>query len=290
MKTIIPHQIECARLPISSSRDRGWETILVQQFQNPAGEGNFLHHDEHTLSFSLSPRPVRMQQTQAGKTFSGLFGKGHISITPAQVPFFARWDSDDRYLQIRIASQFIQNVARETIDSSPDRLELLTEFRVRDPQIEAIAMMLLSELQQENPGSRLYIESLANVLAVHLIRQYTAVKPHIPLYEGGLPQRELMQVLDYIHAHLDRDIKLSDLAALLEMSQFHFSRSFKQAIGTTPYQYLLQQRIERAKQLLKQSDRSIVDIALSCGFNSHSHLSQQFRQVTGMTPKTYRAE
>jgi AraC family transcriptional regulator len=171
---------------------------------------------------------------------------------------------------------------------NPDRLELLPEFRMRDPQMEAIGMMLLTELQQENLGSKLYIESLSNVLAVHLIRQYTAAKPNLPIYEGGLPQRQLMQILDYIHAHLDQDIKLSDLAALLDISQFHFSHLFKQAIGTSPYQYLMQQRIERAKLLLK-TERSIMEIALECGFNSHSHLSKQFRQLTGMTPTAYRA-
>jgi AraC family transcriptional regulator len=88
---------------------------------------------------------------------------------------------------------------------------------------------------------------------------------------------------------IDRNIKLSDLAALLDMSQFHFSHMFKQSIGTSPYQYLIQQRIERAKQLLKQTNRSIMDIALECGFNSHSHLGQQFRQLTGITPKSYRS-
>jgi AraC family transcriptional regulator len=72
------------------------------------------------------------------------------------------------------------------------------------------------------------------------------------------------------------------------MSQFHFSYLFKQSIGTSPYQYLLQQRIERAKKLLKESDRPIIDIALECGFNSHSHLTKTFRQLTGITPKVYR--
>lgn len=114
--------------------------------------------------------------------------------------------------------------------------------------------MLLTELQQGNGSSRLYIESLTNVLAVHLIRQYTTAQPQHPVYEGGLPQRQLAQVLDYMHDHLEQDIKLADLAALLNMRQFHFSHLFKQAIGITPYQYLLQQRIERAKQLLKESD------------------------------------
>jgi AraC family transcriptional regulator len=230
-----------------------------------------------------------MLQIRGGKTYTGLYGKGDISITPAKIPFFARWDGEDHYLQIRITSQFIQSVAREALAMNPDRLELLSESRIRDPQIEAISMMLLTELQQENLGGKLYIESLANVLAIHLIKQYATTKSQLPTYEGGLSQRQLLHILDYIHEHLDRDIKLVDLADRLGISQFHFSDLFKQSLGITPYQYLLRQRIERAKQLLKQGDQSIVDIAFLCGFSSHSHLSKQFRQLTGMTPKAYRA-
>jgi AraC family transcriptional regulator len=192
-------------------------------------------------------------------------------------------------LQIRIASQFIQNVARETIANDPDRLELRLEFQTRDPQLEAIGMMLLTELKHENLGSRLYIESLANVLAVHLLRQYTAPKTRFIVYESGLSERQILQVVKYINEHLNQDIKLADLAALLDISESHLSHRFKQSLGMTPHQYLLQQRIERAKQLLKQGDHSIMDIAFLCGFNSHSHLSKQFRQLTGITPKAYRA-
>jgi AraC family transcriptional regulator len=289
MKKTATHQIECASVPIFSSRNQGWENILVEQFQYPAGEGRLHYRNEHVICMSLAPRPVRLLQIQDGKTYSGLYGKGDLSIMPAEAPFFARWDGDDRLLQIRIPSRFIEQVATEALGINPDGLELVPKFRTRDSQIEAIAMMLLSEMKQENIGSRLYIESLVNVLSVHLIRQYAAAKPHLPLYESGLPQHQLRQVLDYINDHLDGDIKLADLAALLGMSQFHFSYLFKRSIGTSPYQYMLQQRIERAKQLLKQTERSIMDIALDCGFNSHSHLSKQFRQLTGITPKVYRA-
>lgn len=287
--TTVTHPIETTCLPILSSQNQGWENILIEQFQHPSGEGGSSYSDEHTVSLSLAPRPVRLMQIQGGKTYTGLYGKGDISITPAKMPFFARWESDDHYLQIRIASRFIQSVAGETLDLNPDRLELLPEFRTRDRQIEAIGMLLLTELQQENLGSRLYIESLANVLAVHLLRQYAAAKPRLPIYEGGLPQRQLLQILEYINDHLSQDIKLADLAALLGISQFHFSHLFKQSIGMAPHQYLLQQRVERAKQLLKQTDQSIMDVAFSCGFNSHSHLSKQFRQLTGISPKAYRA-
>jgi AraC family transcriptional regulator len=289
MKPSTSRQIECANTPILSSRNQGWDNILVEQYQHPAGEGRLHYCNEHVICLSLAPRPVRLQQFQDGKTYSGLYGKGDFSIMPAKSPFFARWDSDDRFMQIRITSQFIRQVAREALGQNPDRIELLPEFRMRDPQIEAIAMMLLTELQQDNLGGKLYIDSLANVLAVHLLRQYTASHPHLSAFTGGLSQRQLQQVLEYIHEHLEQNIKLADLAQLLGISQFHFSTLFKKAIGTSPYQYLLQQRVERAKQLLKQTERSIMEIALECGFNSHSHLSKQFRQLTGLTPTAYRA-
>ncbi|MBW4518464.1 MAG: AraC family transcriptional regulator [Scytolyngbya sp. HA4215-MV1] len=290
MKTSAIRPPEPTNLPILSSQNQGWQNILVEQYQPPPGEGSCHYPDEHALCLSLATRPVRLLQVRGGKTYTGLYGKGDIAITPAKTPFFARWESDDHYLMIRIPSQFIQRVAQETIDKNFERLELLPEFRTRDAQIEAIGLLLLAELKQENLGGRLYIDSLANVLAVHLLRQYASVTPHLSIYQGGLPERQLLQILEYINEHLEQEIKLADLAALLNMSQFHFSHLFKQSIGIAPYQYLLQQRIERAKQLLKQTDQSITDIAFLCGFNSHSHLSKQFRQFTGMPPKVYRSQ
>jgi AraC family transcriptional regulator len=283
------HPLACTSQPLFSSQDRGWEHILVEEFHYPAGEGKMFYPNEHAIYLSLAPRPVRLLQIQEGQSYTGLYGKGDLAIAPAANTLFCRWDSDDRLLQIRINAQFMAQVATETLSIDPARLEVIPTFRTRDPQLETIAMLVLTELKQENLGSSLYIDSLANVLAVRLLRQYSASKPQLAIYEGGLPQRQLQQILDYIHAHLERDIKLADLAGSIGMSQFHFSHLFKQSIGTSPYQYLLQQRIERAKQLLKQTDRSIVDIAFSCGFNSHSHLSKQFRQIAGMTPKSYRS-
>lgn len=288
MKNPVAYPTESKFLPILSSRDQGWENILVSQFRHPPGEATCHFSEEHAICLSLASRPVPSLHIKGGKTQAGLYGKGDISLTPAKTPLFARWDNEDHFLEIRIAADFIETIAKETLSKNPEQIELLAEFRMRDPQLEAISLMLLAELQQENLGSRLYIESLTNVLAVHLLRQYATAKPHLPIYEGGLSQRQLVQVLDYINDHLEQEIKLADLAALLGMSQFHFSHLFKQAIATTPYQYLLQQRIERAKQLLKQTDQAIMEIALQCGFNNHSHLSQQFRRLTGMTPKSYR--
>jgi AraC family transcriptional regulator len=269
-----------------SSQNRGWENILVEQYQLPQNEAICHYPNKHSIYLSLAPRPVSLYQIRGKQSHTGFFSKGDIAITPADMSVFCRWEREDRFLQISISSDFVDTVARETMDR--ENLELIPQFHTRDRQIEASVMMLLGELQQENTGSSLYVESLTNLLAINLIRQYATSNTHLAIREGGLPQHQLMQVLEYIDAHLDRDIKLVDLAALLDMSQFHFSHVFKQSMGIPPYQYLLQQRIERAKLLLKQTERSIVEIALDCGFSSHSHLSKQFRQFTGMTPTAYR--
>ena len=262
--------------------------VRVRQIQHPAGQGQFYSGQEHTLFMSLAPKPVRLLHRQAGQTSTGLYGRGDMVITPAKTSLAAQWDDDDHVLQICLGDGLLKAVAQETLGQEPGQLELQPAFRVRNPQIEAIAMMLLAEQQNSPTSSQLYVDSLANVLAVNLLRDF-AVKPsQLPLYEGGLPQRQLGLVLDYLETHLDQELKLVELAKLVGMSQFHFGRLFKQSMGLSPYQYLIQQRVERAKRLLKGTDLLIADIALDCGFSSHSHLSRQFRRLVGATPKAYR--
>ncbi len=278
-----------ADVPIVSSRARGWAHILVERYHRPPGEAHCQDDDVHTLHIALTPQPLPLLQVQGDRTHSGIYTKGDVSLAPAQMPVFARWEHDDHCLQVQLEARFLETVA-VAADLNPDRLELCSEAQRRDPQMEAIASLLHTELTHDHPGETLYIDSLANLLAVHLLRHYTHTCPHLVANTGRLPEHHLRRVLDYINDHLDQPIKLADLAQLVGISPFHFSHLFKQSVGIAPYQYLLQQRIERAKRLLKQGDRSIIDIALLCGFSSHSHFSKHFRQVTGLTPKAYRAD
>ncbi|MEM6451764.1 MAG: helix-turn-helix transcriptional regulator [Cyanobacteria bacterium P01_D01_bin.105] len=257
--------------------------------RNDSVADEWSYPDEHTLGLFLSPRPFKFVHQQAGRTHAGLYRKGDVLITPADTRLATQAEGVVHLVQMRLQDAFVGQVAEETLGQDCDRIHLLPAFQTRDPQIEAIATMLLTELHRESFGSHLYIESLANVLSVHLLRHHATTHPELPTYKGGLPQRQLIEVLDYIDAYLDREITLADLAKLVGMSQFHFGRLFKQSLGLSPYQYLLRQRVERAKQLLRQTDSSVAEIALECGFNSHSHLGRKFRQLTGVTPKAYRA-
>ncbi|WP_083776750.1 helix-turn-helix domain-containing protein [Acaryochloris marina] len=257
--------------------------------RNDASADAWSYPNEHTLGLFLSPRPFKFVHRQEGLIHTGLYSKGDLLITPADTRLTTQANGDVHIVQMRLQDAFLRQVAEEALGQNGDRIELISAFQARDPQIEAIATMLLAELQGGSLGSNLYVDSLANVLAVHLLRHHVTNRPELPTYEGGLPQRQLLKVLDYIDAHLGNEITLADLAVLVDISQFHFGRLFKQSLGRSPYQYLMLQRVERAKTLLKRTNQPIVEIALECGFNSHSQFGRKFRQMTGMTPKVYRA-
>jgi AraC family transcriptional regulator len=104
----------------------------------------------------------------------------------------------------------------------------------------------------------------------------------------SLTQVQLQQALDYIHTHLDQELLLEKIAAVIHISPTYFASLFKQATGISPHQYVIQQRVEQAKLMLLKTDLAIADIALQVGFSSQSHLTQQFKRLTGMTPRQVR--
>ncbi|MBW4556386.1 MAG: AraC family transcriptional regulator [Trichormus sp. ATA11-4-KO1] len=275
-------------LPVVSSKQRGWDNILVEQFHQPPGQIKMHNSSEHMICVSLAPRPIKLVQVKGERIHQGLHAKGDISLTPAGLPIAERWENDDHYLRICLSSSFVQTIANEAFEIDPSQFKLFPEFCARDQHIENFAMMLLSELHNESLGGQLYVESLTNALAVHLLRNYSDRTHRVSNYSAGLSVYQLLQVTDYINDHLAEKIKLADIAQSIGMSKFYFSRLFKQSTGISPSVYVIQQRVEKAKQLLNQQKLTIADVALLCGFNSQSHLGKCFQQLTRMTPKAYR--
>ena len=104
---------------------------------------------------------------------------------------------------------------------------------------------------------------------------------------NGLSPRQLKPVINYISDHLDQDLGLEELAAIAQLSQYHFSRAFKRSTGMSPHQYVIRQRVDRAKLLLRKEKMSICEVAIACGFTHQSHLNRHFKRLTGITPKTF---
>jgi AraC family transcriptional regulator len=149
-------------------------------------------------------------------------------------------------------------------------------------------MAFKAEVESEGPAGRLYAESLANVLAVHLLRNYTQHGDRLPTALGGLTGRKLNLATEFIRENIERDLGITEIASAVDLSPFHFARSFKQATGVSPHQYLIKSRIEQAKSLLAKSELPIVEVGFRVGFKNQSHFTTLFRKLTSLTPKAYR--
>ncbi len=129
---------------------------------------------------------------------------------------------------------------------------------------------------------------MATALAAHCLTYYSTRKHILMEYEDGLSKYKLKQAIEYINEHFSENVSLAEISAELAMSQYYFCRLFKQSTGMTPHAYLIQQRVERSKQLLKQTEWTINNIAIECGFANPSHFAKCFRRYTGISPKQFR--
>jgi AraC family transcriptional regulator len=210
----------------------------------------------------------------AGQEYDGLLPSGSSFLLPARSSAFFAWNQTDESILFSIEPTTLQQIAIETNCLNPAQVELRPIVYSRDPKLEFFARAFQEEMQNDGLGGQLYGESLANLFLIHLLRHYCAFEPKLKQYQGGLPKHKLQQAIDYIQANLDRKLTLEAIAQNLNMSVYHFCDLFKQSVGIAPYKYVLQQRVERAKRLLKDEERAIVDIALECGFANQTHLNK----------------
>ena len=108
------------------------------------------------------------------------------------------------------------------------------------------------------------------------------------IYKGGLASRPLMRVIEYINEHLRDELSLVELSKIAKLSPHHFAAAFKASTGISPHDYVIERRIDRARDLLRQKDKTISEIALAVGFSNQSHLTANFRRTMGMTPRKFR--
>ncbi len=263
------------------------ESLIVEhQIESPDEiEAPLLSH--HVLSVLLSETAPRQVCQFDGREYDGAQYQGDLWLLPTGQPGFFHWESTDETLLFIIAPNFLQQTVLETGCLNPGEVEIMPILHHTDPQLGTIVQLFLHEMTQDSIGSQLYQDSLANLFAVHLLRHYCAFTPKFRANKGGLSQKQLKQALDYIQAHLNEDISLDAIASAIGISRYYFCTQFKQSMGIAPYEYVLHQRIERAKQLLRGNKRSIADIALEVGFADQTHFTRHFRKLTGVTPAKF---
>jgi AraC family transcriptional regulator len=198
------------------------------------------------------------------------------------------WTGPTQRVAVAMHPCLLTSALEETAHQSD--VELTEHWDSVDRHISTLVLEMTADLGDGSPAGSIYGESLANALAVYILRRY-AVRRITPLvYKGGLPPYRLKRVLDYIAETLETNISLSQLASIAGMSPHYFSELFKQSTGWAPHNYVLLRRIERAKQQLRDPKRSVIEAGLDAGFQNASHFARVFRKLVGSTPSKFRSD
>ena len=214
---------------------------------------------------------------------------GSIMLVSAGSPAGWRWSGRRDLLSIYLEPGLVGRVAAEAFDLDPARLTVPPLDGLELPHLRAAMAAVGAELASGGPGGPLAAESLANILAVHLLRYVVAPRRLERGRDGALPRGRLRAVIEYIEEHLDAGPTLEQMAALSRVSPYHFARQFKTATGLPPHQYVIARRVERAKQLLQGGDDLFLSqVAALAGFSDQSQFSRHFRRLVGVTPGQFR--
>lgn len=275
------------RSPIISSASVGWDFMGIVYDWYPVEKVPKITCRQHGIGiFTDVPSPAITERQIDGHFKREEIVQGSCVIIPANLSHYGEWDKESGALCLSIDPTVFAQTIYEVVD--PNTIELLPVFATPDPFIHQIGVALKAALFKQSDRSRLYAETLVNTLILHLLEHYTTSRPNLrECVAGQLPQYKLQQVIDYIDAYLDRDLSLQELSNLVQMSPHYFSTLFKQSTGTTPHQYVIRCRIERAKCLMAQAKLSLAEIATQVGFVDQSHLHRHFKHLVGVTPKTY---
>lgn len=274
---------------IAHSQDIGWRSLhaaILEEAPLQAIERPIRHP---SLIYHLS-RPTQVtRKIEGAARETALIGPRRICLTPGEAT--AQWQHSGRpeILQVYLRQSVYEAAVSEIYGCDTSGAELVPRFAMLDPLLEQLAIAIGDALRDGTAEDGLYIDTIAQMMAVHLARTHsTRSRPVRILPAKPLAGWKMRRVIEYIEENLDGDLSLHAMGAEVDISPLYLARAFKAAVGQSPHQYVLSRRIERAKELLRNTDLTVVDVALSAGFSSQSHLSHWFIRQVGVSPAAYR--
>ncbi|MEM9476853.1 MAG: AraC family transcriptional regulator [Pseudomonadota bacterium] len=245
---------------------------------------------EHHVLLNLREHPTRVQNRRDGVMRDFTYHKDEIIVTPAGVRSGWRWFETSDVIVVTLDPARVERFAQTELGLllDPQQFRDLPQFH--DPDLCAAGVMLRDALEGDDISSGVMFEAMSRVLLVKLLQRYGQRRPEAVALSARFTSAHYHRVLAHIRARLDQTITVDDMAAEAGMSPSHFSRVFKETLGSTPMQYVLAYRIEQAIKMMDDPARQLGDVALACGFSDQAHFSRSFKSVTGQTPRAFRAE
>ncbi|GER91352.1 hypothetical protein KDW_55140 [Dictyobacter vulcani] len=281
-----------------SSVDVGWEGLVAEAFHEPVELEGWMVSGPPDVSLVLfSGGTMRMEQRPLHGAWETLYMRSNDMLLTAgrDAAHEVRWqgisDLPMQTLHLHLGKELFCHTAEEVADKHIQPSVLMSRSGFQDPLLTQICLALWRELEQQAPAGKLYAQTAARMLAVHLLHHYSETRIHTPkeTYQG-LSARQMRRLETFIQERLSQDLTLEELAEQTGFSPYYFARIFRQTTGESPHQFVLRQRIERAQQLLAQRNISLVQVALESGFTNQSHFTRTFKRYLGMTPRAYRQE
>lgn len=266
--------------------EQPWRGVLLERHEIPSME--LPEHEHRDLCLHLQVRgDDHMQWWSEGRHGVERTFPGSIMVVPPGTRDRTLWQGASERLIVSLKSSLLEDVAESAGAKVP---EFKSGWSVDDAGLRLILMEMGHEAAEGWPLGGLYADLMATRLATLLLRRHAFDPVDLAQMRGGLPTPQLRKVMEFMTANLDRDLHLDEIAGEAGLSSFHFAREFRAVTGQTPYQYLLDQRIERAKGFLKKEGWSIQEIAAMTGFGSPVNFVRTFRQRVGVTPGNWRKQ
>ena len=274
---------------IANSQDVGWRSLHAAVLEEGPFQATEPAIGHPSLIYHLT-RPTEVARKIEGSPRNKqLIGPRRICLTPGEAT--AQWEhhGHPEILQVYLRGSIYQAAVSEIYNCDISGAELVPRFAILDPMLEQLAVAITTALREGTAEDGLYIDTIAQMMAVHLARVHSSrSRPgRMPLVQTISGWR-MRRVIEYIEENLDGDLSLQAMAAEVDISPIYLARAFKAAIGQSPHRYVLARRVERAKELLRNTEMPVVDVALSAGFSSQSHLSYWFQRYVGVSPAAYR--
>jgi AraC family transcriptional regulator len=284
----VPYQLA------KSSHTLGWRGFRVETVRGHGpGEIHLPALDHHLINFIVSV-PTFHAHSWDGKTREEIGQEGSLSLVPSGQESYWRWhyvgSGTPCDFHIHLDPAFVKRVAVGNLEDLPAQTQFLPNLCFYNPQVKALCLALLDEVEQDGFHGALYAESLATALIAVLLKMQEPKRLSPGPVKKRISQTNLRFVCDYIEAHLKEDLHLEQLGQLAGLGPYRFGEVFRLAFGESPHKYVIGRRIDRAKLLLGTSSLSLTEIALRLGFADHAHFTSTFHRVTGIPPSQYRRE
>jgi AraC family transcriptional regulator len=276
--------------PFATSDRRGWKGLQAVRYRTTPTREVTVAGTPTTHVLALTIRPSKMLYLRCGEVKRDRpLPPGSIAVVPAGTSVLWRRQGSIDALLIYLEPSLVARVAAESFELDSGRAVVRPLDVLHSPELRSAVLAVDAELRADRPGGPLLVEAIATNLSVHLIRYFSAPYRLPASADGVLPRQKLHTVIEYIMENLEGNPTLAQMAAVANLSPYHFARQFKASTGLAPHQYVISRRIERAQHLLRAHDElGLAEVALSVGFSDQSKFSFHFKRLIGITPRQFR--